>query len=173
LTTQKANQDSKISYSKKTKMKYKILILKPEWEQDKKLSERYQLFNQLTRELEQKDVPEKIIAEINIAIEQQNDMEGNSSTLLKSYRALQKKIVKLLEKELQLVTLHHYRTLWTLIGMSTIGIPIGIVYANIIGNMALMSIGIPIGMGIGALLGSLRDKKALENGKQLNVLLKN
>lgn len=153
-------------------MKYKQLLLKPEIEQDKKLSERYQLFNLLTRELEQKEVPENIISEINIAIEQQNNMEGNSSTLLKSYRALQKKIVKLLEKELQMVTLHHYRTMWVLIGMSTLGIPLGLVYANMMDNMALMSIGIPIGMGIGALIGSVKDTKAFENGKQLNVLLK-
>ena len=153
-------------------MKYKILVLKPEWEQDKKLSERYQLFNQLTRELEQKEVPEKIIAEINEWIEQQNNMEGDSRILLKSYGALQKRTVKLLEKELQLVTLHHYRTLWTLLGMSTLGIPLGLVYANIIDNMAMMSIGIPIGMGIGAYMGSQKDKKAFENGKQLNVQLK-
>ncbi|MES2478890.1 MAG: hypothetical protein V4561_07375 [Bacteroidota bacterium] len=153
-------------------MKYKILVLKPEWEQDKKLSERYQTFNQLTRELEQKEVPEKIIAEINKGIEQQNNMEGNNRILLKSYRALQKRTVKLLEKELQLVTLHHYRTMWTLLGMSTLGIPLGLVYANIIDNMAMMSIGIPIGMGIGAYIGSQKDKKAFENGKQLNVQLK-
>lgn len=153
-------------------MKYNILLLRPELAEEKKLSERYQIFNQLTRELELKEVPETIIATINEAIDIQNKNEGNKNVMLKDYRSMQIKIVKLLEKELQLVPLHHFRNKWMLLGMSAIGVPFGLVYSRILDNLAMMSIGIPMGMGIGVMIGIHKDKKAFESGKQLNVVLK-
>lgn len=153
-------------------MKYNILHLRPELAQEKRLSERYQNFNQLTSELELKEVPLNIITEINEAIDIQNKLEANKNAVLKAYRNMQSKIVKLLEKELQLVPLHHYRNKWMIIGMSVIGVPFGIVYSRILDNPAMMSIGIPMGMGIGVMIGSHKDKKAFESGKQLNIELK-
>ena len=112
------------------------------------------------------------IRDSNEGIEKLNNIEGNKITLLKEYRALQNKTIRSLEKELKIVPLHHYRNLWMVLDMSAIGIPIGLVFGNMIGNISLMWIGMPIGMGIGVLLGMMKDKKALKEGKQLSVGIK-
>jgi hypothetical protein len=40
------------------------------------------------------------------------------------------------------------------------------------GNIGLLGIGLPIGMGVGVGVGSYLDKKALTEGRQLDVDLK-
>lgn len=59
------------------------------------------------------------------------------------------------------------------LGMPTIGLPIGVAFGASIGNMGLLGIGLPIGMVIGLALGSGMDKKVSKEGRQLNIELKN
>lgn len=58
------------------------------------------------------------------------------------------------------------------LGMSAFGLPFGVVIGLITKNMGLLAIGLPIGMGIGVMVGSKMDKKALEEGRQLNMEIK-
>lgn len=153
-------------------MIYKKLELKAPFNEDKKLLERFENFNLLTQSLAEKEVPANIVNEINEGIEKLNNSEGNKIALLKEYRSFQNKTIRGLEKELKIVPLNHYRNMWMVLGMSAIGIPIGLVFGNMIGNISLMGIGMPIGMGIGVLLGMMKDKKALKEGKQLSVGIK-
>lgn len=153
-------------------MIYKKLALKAPLDEDKKLLERFENFNLLTQSLAEKDVPSNMVNEINEGIEKLNNTEGNKIALLKEYRALQNKTIRSLEKELKIVPLNHYRNLWMVLGMSAIGLPIGLVLGNMMGNIGLMGIGMPIGMGIGVVLGTMKDKKAMKEGKQLNVGIK-
>lgn len=53
--------------------------------------------------------------------------------------------------------------------MSAFGIPLGVAYVSIIGNMAFLSIGLPIGMVLGMAVGAGMDKKALKEGRQLDI----
>ena len=62
--------------------------------------------------------------------------------------------------------------MWLALGMSTFGIPIGVAFGLSIGNIALLGAGLPIGMAIGLVVGSKMDKKAFEEGRQLNIELK-
>ena len=55
------------------------------------------------------------------------------------------------------------------IGMAVFGIPLGVVFGTTQGNMAFIGIGIPIGLVMGVAIGSQKDKKAKEEGKQLQV----
>ena len=66
----------------------------------------------------------------------------------------------MIEKELKLVTKHHYRTTWLAVGMAAFGIPFGVAFGASLGNMAFLGIGIPIGMVVGMAIGSNMDKKA-------------
>ena len=56
--------------------------------------------------------------------------------------------------------------------MTAFGLPIGITFGMLMNNMGLLAIGLPIGMGIGIAAGSGMDKKAREEGRQLNIELK-
>jgi hypothetical protein len=68
---------------------------------------------------------------------------------------------------------NHYRNQWLALGMATFGIPFGVALGMSLGNMALLGIGLPIGLAVGIAVGSGMDKKAFEEGRQLDVEIKN
>ena len=75
----------------------------------------------------------------------------------------------MIEKELMLVPKNTFRNRWMAIGMAAFGIPIGMAFGVSMGNMAFLAIGIPIGMSIGIAIGTGMDKKAFEEGRQLDI----
>jgi hypothetical protein len=56
--------------------------------------------------------------------------------------------------------------------MSAIGLPLGVAFGVSVGNLGLLGLGLPIGMAIGIAIGTAMDKKALQEGRQLNVEIK-
>ena len=101
-----------------------------------------------------------------------NSISDSDSKLGKKVKKIQTNILKLLEKELKLVAKNHYRNMWLAVGMSAFGVPLGVVFGLIMDNMALLALGLPIGMVIGIAYGTTLDKKAQENGNQLDVEIK-
>lgn len=89
---------------------------------------------------------------------------------MKAIKEKEKKIVKLLEKNHKIVPKKYYQTLWMILGMSAFGLPIGAAFGYLMKNMGLLGIDLPIGMGTG--VGSYLDKKALAEGRQLDIGLK-
>lgn len=73
---------------------------------------------------------------------------------------------------MKLVPKNYYRNLWMILGMTTFGLPLGVAFGLSLGNIGLLALGLPIGMVIGLAVGSSLDKKASENGKQLDIELK-
>lgn len=55
------------------------------------------------------------------------------------------------------------------LGMVVFGLPLGIAFGTILDNIGLLGIGLPIGMVIGLAVGTGMDKKAKEEGRQLNI----
>ena len=127
----------------------------------------------ILRDLDGRDLPDYVIKSINADIEEINSTDKTDYALHKLLKKKQKEIVTLLEKEMKIVPINHYRNLWMVIGMSAFGLPLGVAYGTSIGNIGMMGIGIPIGMGIGIVLGSSMDKKALADGRQLSIEVKN
>lgn len=126
----------------------------------------------MINELRIKEIPEKIINSINIDIEQINSISDSNKDLSKQLKNIQSRILKLIEKELKLVTKNHYRRTWLAIGMAAFGIPFGVAFGVSLGNMAFIGIGIPIGMAVGIAIGTTKDKEANENGNQLDIEIK-
>lgn len=152
-----------------------IFIELKENENVKKDIKSSQFFNQLgliLNELRNRDIPEKIIESIKIDIEEINSTLKTGNILQKVLKQKRFKIIKLLEKELKIVPKNYYRNLWFIVGMSVFGLPLGVAFGTSIGNMGLLGIGLPIGMVIGMAVGSRMDKKALEEGRQLNIEIK-
>ncbi|MCA5006809.1 hypothetical protein [Sphingobacterium bovistauri] len=129
-------------------------------------------FKKLIEILNTKNLPENIVEKINSEISVLNSSEVDGNLFLHLLKKRQNAITKLIEKELKLVPKNHYRNLWLVLGMTAFGLPLGVVFGLSLGNIGLLGIGLPIGMAIGLLVGSLMDKKALENGKQLDIELK-
>lgn len=122
--------------------------------------------------LNQKDIPDAIATKINIEITGINASSFTGNSLLKLIQQKQAYIIKLVEKEVKLVPVNYYRNLWLVLGMSAFGLPIGVAVGLSLGNIAFLGIGLPIGLAIGTAVGTAMDKKAKDQGRQLNIVLK-
>lgn len=149
-------------------MEMESLKNRPEITTDEKLSKKYGAFRNLLTELGQRDLPATIIDQINERIRRVNTFQGTTKALKKVIHKERTGIVRLVEKELKLVPKGYYRNLWLALGMSTFGIPMGVVFGLTLDNMAFLGIGMPIGMAIGIAIGANLDQKAAEEGRQLN-----
>jgi len=151
-------------------MKINNLKQRPEISDKPKLQKSYSQFEKLIAELRKKELPNKVIELINVSIDELNS--SSEKELCSKTKKLQAKIVALIEKELKIVTKNHYRNTWMALGMAAFGIPLGAAFGASLGNVGFIGIGLPIGMAIGLATGTSMDKKALEEGRQLNLELK-
>lgn len=139
---------------------------RPEISENAKLSKIYSQFENLITVLNGIGLPDNIKETINASIEQLNS--ASKDNLLKKPKGTGK-IVKLIEKQLKIVPINHYRNTWMALGMVVFGLPLGIAFGTILDNIGLLGIGLPIGMVIGLAVGTGMDKKAKEEGRQLNI----
>ena len=153
-------------------MDIKELDIRPNIEQDKKLTNKYVYFEKLIDELKKREMPSEIVNSINQNIEEINSFSGSNKDLRKQIRKSQSDILKLIEKELKLVQKNLYRNRWMAIGMTVFGVPLGMAFGASLDNMAFLGIGIPIGMVIGMAIGAGMDKKAFEEGRQIDLEIK-
>src|SRR5690606_12175092 len=88
----------------------------------------HEQFNALLDELKGKDIPPEVIVSVNEHTEALNASQLNDSEFEKAAKSAQAKIVKLLQRELNIVPKNYYRNLWMAIGMSAFGLPIGMAF---------------------------------------------
>jgi len=148
------------------------LTKRPSIENNSRLRSKYFQFEKLLNELNTKELTNEIVLAINNNIKQLNAITNSEKELGKQLRKSQTTILKIIEKDLKLVPKNHYRNTWLAIGMSAFGIPLGVAFGASLGNMAFIGIGLPIGMAIGIAVGTSMDKKASDNGKQLDIEIK-
>ncbi len=132
----------------------------------------YHQLGELLKQLGTKNLPATVTEKINRHISVLNNANFEGRELKKTVKRQQTEILKFVEKELKIVPKNYYRNLWVALGMSAFGLPLGVAFGLSIGNMGLMALGLPIGMAIGVLVGSSMDKKALEQGRQLDIEIK-
>ncbi len=96
-----------------------------------------------------KEIPESIISVINADIENTNSFSVTLQELSKQTGKTRGRILTLIEKELQLVPINHYRNFWMAVGMSAFGVPLGIAFGTAIDNVSFLGVALPIGMVIG------------------------
>jgi len=145
---------------------------KPGIDTNVKLKEAYIQFESLLFEMRKKDLPERLVRSINQDIEALNSTSISGYAMRKIIKKTQTKMIKLLEKELKLVPKNYYRNLWLALGMTAFGLPIGVAFGTILGNMAFLGIGLPMGLALGLAIGSGMDNKAFKEGRQLDVEIK-
>ena len=138
-------------------------------DQNKKLNNEYAQFGKLLKSLNKKELTSEILSSINRSIEAINSFTDSEKELRKLICKTQSEIISLLEKELKLVMKNHYRNTWLAVGMAAFGLPLGVVFGTSLGNMGLIGVGLPIGMVIGMAVGARMDKKACDEGRQLDL----
>lgn len=153
-------------------MNIKNLSSRPDISTDKKLNRIHTQFNELLSELNKKELKQSLEIFINECVDSINSSSLKGSKLTKLIKQKQSAILKQLEKEHKIVPKNKYRTMWMLFGISGIGLPIGVAFGLSLGNIGLLGLGIPIGMAVGLAIGILLDKKALDEGRQLDIEIK-
>ena len=153
-------------------MKINELNQKSEIVKNVKLEQAYAQFEKLLFELRKRDLPDGLVMSINNDIDEMNSTSISGDDMEITISKVQRRIIKLLEKEVKLVPKNYYRNLWLALGMSVFGIPIGVIFGASLGNVAFLGFGLPIGLVIGIAVGSGMDKKAVEEGRQLDVEIK-
>lgn len=129
----------------------------------------YRQFGALIYELDTKSLSEDTILFINNRVEKINATPGSGSMLKKLLLKKQARIIRLVKKNDHIVVKDYYRNLWLVLGMVVFGIPIGAAMGGSSGNVGMLALGLPIGLAIGLAVGSEKDKKAFQDGRQLNT----
>ena len=129
----------------------------------------YFQFAELIEELKKRELPDEVVELINLEIERINS--ATEKTLARQLVKSKAYVVKELEKRLKIVPKSYYRNLWTATGLAAFGLPIGVVIGLALGNIAYLGVGLPIGVAVGAGVGTRMDKKAKEEGRQLDVVI--
>lgn len=139
---------------------------------NQKLNELYSQFQEILEKLNDKKLSSEAVQYINNIVEETNITTLQNKALLKFLKNKQNLIIKYLEKEHKIVPKNYYRGIWIAVGMAAFGLPIGVAFGLIMKNMGLIGIGLPIGLGFGVAVGTSMDKKALQEGRQIDVELK-
>jgi len=137
-----------------------------------KLATAYAQLGNLLDELSTHKLSDESMQAINTEIDELNAIADDDKKLKAQIKKKQCNIVKVLETKQKIVAKNHYRNLWLAIGMSAFGLPLGVAFGASLGNMAFLAIGLPIGMAIGIAVGTGMDKKAKDEGRQLDLELK-
>lgn len=132
----------------------------------------YQQLNKLLMELELRSLSADTIEFINHEIVQLNAIDDGDKHLVKRIKEKENNIIRLVEKKHKIVPRNHYRKMWMLLGMSAFGVPMGVAFGLSMANLGLLGVGLPMGMAVGVAVGSVMDKKAAQEGRQLNMELK-
>jgi len=136
---------------------------------NKQLIDTYIQSEKLLIQLRKRKLPDEVVHSINTNIDLIDPDSGTEDELRKQLRKTQTDILRLIEKELKLVPKNHYRNIWLALGLAAFGVPLGVVFGISLGNMGYLAIGIPFGLSIGLAIGTGLDKKAADEGRQLDV----
>ena len=132
-------------------MDIKELNKTPNIEQNIKLNRRFMQFEKLIDELKTKELPDEIVEFINTNIDEINSSSNSEKELKKKLKKAQSRIIRLVVKELKIVTKNHYRNFWSFLVAG-----IGFVILSTYGT----SFGI-IGTVIGFLIGRILKQKKM------------
>lgn len=101
------------------------------------------------------------------SVQELNVFQGSDAKLISLARKKMNGILRVLEKEMNVVPKNEYRLRWLALGMSVFGVPMGVVFGLILENMAFLGIGLPIGLTLGIAIGNSMDQRAAQEGRQL------
>jgi hypothetical protein len=136
---------------------------------DKRMQNEIQRIEALLADFKKRTISNEAEALINAEIADINSIAEDDKRSVRKLAGMYQNILALLEKHMNLVWPNWYQSRWMAIGMAAFGLPIGVAFGAALGSMAFISLGLPIGLSIGIGIGSGMDKKAKEEGRQLEL----
>lgn len=138
--------------------------------QSNKIVKHYSQLERLIIDLKEREITDKIIQSINDEINIINECNGTEKDFLCKVKEAKSNILKLIEKELELVPKAYYQNRWMVYGMMA-GLIISLVLKQFGFDNTWNSVGmmLPMGLLFGLLAGKNRDEKAQKDGLQLKI----
>ena len=141
------------------------------FEQGPMIYKAYKDLQSLLDELRDRTLDQEVITDINKKIDEMNSFRGDEKEYTKQLKKTQQSSLYILHQRMRIVPQNYYRNMWMGLGMAVFGIPMGTVLGLVMENMAFIGAGIAIGVPLGLGIGTNLDKKAAQEGKQLNFEL--
>jgi len=135
-------------------------------EQHQKLNKVYLYFSILTAELENKQLPLRIIDMINEEISTINRFSGTNKALRTQIQLSTKTVLKTIEKVLNIVPKYHYQNKWMVYGVI-----IGVLFSTILSTLGYQNTwnSLPMGISMGLIFGMLAGKNQDIKVKNMNL----
>lgn len=150
------------------KTEMKKLIDRPGLSVIPKTSNRYHQLILLLSILEKRELPNQIVEFVNTHVDELNALSESDKYFGKKIKNAENKIITHIEKQVKVVPKKYYQKFWQTMGMTAFGLPVGVAISSAAGNSGLIGVGLPIGMVIGMAIGLNKDKKACNEGRQLD-----
>tara|TARA_R100001369_G_scaffold22674_3_gene41357 strand:+ start:23973 stop:24431 length:459 start_codon:yes stop_codon:yes gene_type:complete len=129
----------------------------------------FQKFDSFLEELRRMELPPEVIVSLNNQLEKLHSFSGSEKQFFKKLKITKAVLLKILYKEVHVVPKNHYRNLWIALGLSAIGIPVGILLSLYLDNSIYIALGIALGSTMGVLIGNYLDNQAEEEGRQIEI----
>lgn len=129
------------------------------------------LINELISEINTKNISKELKDQFRQDLNELHDFSGKARKLAAQIRKKRNKWLDLLLKEHGLVSKGYYQNFYMPVGMTAIGLPLGVIISNLSDNTGYIALGLPIGMIAGMIYGMSRDTKAKREGRQLKYTL--
>lgn len=139
---------------------------------ESKKSRRYQQLGSLLTAVREKLLPDDTMQLVDQEIAHLNSIDDDQPHFIRDLNFVQQRILRLVGDRHKIFPKHHFRNQWMILGMTSFGIPVGIMIGLVMKNMAQIGAGIPIGMVVGMSIGMKMDDKVLTEGRQLDFVVK-
>ncbi len=150
-------------------MEIKELLFIENLEQNKNLAFTYSQFQQLLSELRKRELTADVIEYINSEIDQINAITISDKAIRKQIIKSQAGILRLIEQKQKLVVKKYYLKQWAVLGVGLWGLPLSYFMIEMFGHVVFLALGILMGIALGMLSGFILDKKALKEGRQIDM----
>ena len=151
-------------------MKIESLQRRKGTEKNKKLSNAYDKMQSLIEALDKKEIPSPGLISINERIELINSFTGTEKELINILKKTYRFILTYIEKNLKLVSKHHFRARWllygTLAGVVLTSIFTNFKFINMNGSAGLI---LPLAVASGIIIGVFLDNNVKKEGRQLEL----
>ncbi len=123
----------------------------------------------ILKDLRERSLPGRVVDRVNLLVADMNDAIAADHVDRKRMERNVRQLLRLLEKEVELVPRNHHSNLWRGLGIAVFGVPLGLAVGSSVGEIGLVGLGLPVGVVFGTAVGILLDRKAHREGRQLDV----
>ncbi|SDS46735.1 hypothetical protein SAMN04487764_2285 [Gillisia sp. Hel1_33_143] len=126
----------------------------------------------LIAEIKSKNIPEEVCYKINYQIDKVNSCAIDNSIKIQNLLDMTyHSILHIIKTDLGIIPKNYYRDLYTTLGMTIFGLPLGLLLTATLDNSINLVFGVVFGLIFGVILGTRKDKIAQQENKVIQKFI--